>query len=125
MTHPGPLRYITYSFGRALPADMRDWVRNDLTGDHAIARHMFRAMVPFLPVFVAIGLLLPGSVALRIAAVALAVILALIYSFAFMDLNRQRRLEKHGLPANSENARQARRRELSREAYERTYRHHE
>jgi hypothetical protein len=101
---------------------MRDWVRSDLAGEHAVARHLVRSMVPFLPVFAGIALLLPGSAMLRIAAVLLAVFLGLIYAFAFMDLNRRRRLAQHGLPEDLENARQARRREQSRAAYEQTYR---
>jgi hypothetical protein len=123
MTRPGPLRYIAYSFGRTLPDSMREWVRNDLTGEHAILRHLLRSMVPFLPVFVGIFVFLPGPVALRTGAVALGVILALIYSFAFMDLNRSRRLSQHGLPEGLESTRQARRREQARAAYERAYRH--
>jgi hypothetical protein len=122
MTRPNPLQYIAYSFGRKLPDSMRDWVRNDLTGDAALARHLFRAMVPFLPVFAA-ALLLPGPFVLRGASLLLAVILALIYAFAFMDMNRRRRLAQHGLPEDLEDARKARRHERSREQYERIYGH--
>jgi Flp pilus assembly protein TadB len=122
MNRPGALRYVAYSFGRKLPDGMRDWVRNDLTGEHALARHLFRSMVPFLPVFVA-GLLVPGPLVLRVACVLLALILALIYSFAFMDMNRRRRLSQHGFPEDLENARKARRRNDSRQQYEQHYRH--
>jgi len=121
MNRPTPLQYVLYAFGRALPADLRDWVRNDLVGDHAVARHLFRAMVPFLPLFVA-GLLVPGPLALRAASVLLAVILGLIYAFAFMDMNRGRRLVQHGWPADLENPRKASHRADTRISYERLYR---
>jgi hypothetical protein len=121
MNRPSPLQYIAYSFGRKLPDEMREWVRNDLIGDHALTRHMFRSMMPFLPVFVA-GLLVPGPVVLRIACVLLGLILALIYSFAFMDMNRRRRLSLHGLPEDLQNERKVARREQSRARYEQTHR---
>jgi Flp pilus assembly protein TadB len=123
MTRPNLLQYIGYSFGRKLPDSMRDWVRNDLTGDAALARHLFRAMVPFLPVFAAVVLLLPGPFVLRGASLLLALILALIYAFAFRDMNRRRRLAQHGLPVDLEDAPTARRRERSREQYRRLYGH--
>ncbi len=63
-TRPNPIQWIGYTLGRRLPDSMRDWVRNDLTGNHATARHMIRGMVPFLPLFTAF-LLLPGAVRLR------------------------------------------------------------
>ena len=101
---------------------MRDWVRNDLTGDHAVVRHLVRSMEPFQPIFAA-GLVVPGALALRSACVLLAVILALIYSFAFMDMNRRRRLSQHGFPEDLENENKVRRRNSSRRTYERLYRH--
>jgi hypothetical protein len=122
MIRPGPLAYIAYSFGRPLPASMREWVRNDLTGRAAIPRHLFRSMVPFVPVFGAAAVLPPGPLALRAACVLLALILALIYAFAFMDMNRRRRLVQHGLPEDLENVQTRKRRESTRERYERTYR---
>jgi hypothetical protein len=121
-TAPGPLRYISYSFGRKLPESMQDWVRNDLTGEAAIPRHLFRSMVPLLPIFTA-ALFLPGPPVVRTSTILLAVLLALIYSFAFMDMNRRRRLSQHGLPEDLESVRKARRRQRSREEYERLYPH--
>jgi hypothetical protein len=118
---PGPLRYIGYTFGRKLPDSMREWVRNDLTGEAALPRHLFRSMVPFIPVFAAALLLPPGPLVLRGACVLLALILALIYSFAFMDMNRRRRLTQHGFSGDLETARQARRRNRSRAEYERLH----
>ncbi len=39
-SRPTAVQYIAYSYGRILPASMRDWVRNDLAGKGATARTM-------------------------------------------------------------------------------------
>ncbi|CAM5293578.1 hypothetical protein MAUB1S_04644 [Mycolicibacterium aubagnense] len=33
---------ITYAYGRRLPDHLQDWVREDLTGEGAVRRHMIR-----------------------------------------------------------------------------------
>ncbi len=95
---PNPIQWIGYTLGRRLPDSMREWVRNDLTGNHATTRHMIRGMVPFLPLFTAF-LLLPGAVWLRGSTALLALLLALFYCAVYMPVNRSRRLTQHGLPA--------------------------
>ncbi|QNG18938.1 DUF5313 domain-containing protein [Rhodococcus triatomae] len=117
---PGPLQWLGYAFGRTLPDSQRDWVRNDLVGNHAVARHLVRSMAPFVPVFAAFALF-PGPVALRASMVLLGVLLALFYSVAYMAQNRARRLERHGLPADLENPKAARRHENERRTYERRH----
>lgn len=119
---PGPLRWIGYAFGRRLPDSMRDWVRDDLTGDYAGARHVVRGIVPFTPLFAAF-LLFPGELWLRGAMVLLALLLAMFYTVAFMPMNRAHRLAKHGLPVDLENPRRARLRELERARYVARYPH--
>ncbi|MFR9751732.1 DUF5313 family protein [Nocardia sp. 004] len=114
---PNPIQWIGYVFGRRLPDSMLDWVRNDLTGRYAAARHVLRGVVPFLPVFVVI-LLLPGELWLRTAAATLVLLLLLFYTVAFMPMNRAHRLIKHGLPADLENPRRAQRRARERAIYE-------
>ena len=32
MNRPNPAQYVGYVFGRRLPDQLRDWVRNDLAG---------------------------------------------------------------------------------------------
>ncbi len=104
-TRPGPVRWTAYAFGRPLPASMREWVRNDLVGDHAVLRHMIRSQIPFLPPVYAAFMLLPGPIWLRVSTVGLGVMLSLFFSVAYMAHNRMRRLEKNGLPGNLENER--------------------
>ncbi|MFC8532192.1 DUF5313 family protein [Nocardia sp. NPDC057227] len=119
---PGPIRWIGYAFGRRLPDSMRDWVRRDLTGDHAAARHVLRGMVPFTPLFAAF-LLFPGELWLRGSMVLLALLLALFYTVAFMPMNRAHRLAKHGFPQDLRNPAQARRADADRARYAARYGH--
>jgi len=79
MTRTGPLRYIANSVGPPLPENIRDQVRNDLTGSAATPGHLIRSMIAFLPVYAGVALLLSPLV-LRAAALVLAVLLALVDS---------------------------------------------
>ena len=66
MNRPKPIQYLGYVFGRRLPDEYREWVRNDLAGPGAIRRHMIRwAIPPFL--MLAPFWLLPASFALLVA----------------------------------------------------------
>ena len=68
-----------------------DQIRNDPTGSAATAGHRGRSMLAFLAVYAGFALLLPGSPAFRGAALALAVVLGLVDSFAFIAMTTQRR----------------------------------
>ncbi|MEH3153800.1 MAG: DUF5313 family protein [Gordonia paraffinivorans] len=118
---PSSLQWIGYAFGRRLPEDLRDWVRDDLTGRNAYVRHLVRGMVPFVPIFV-IFMLFPGPWWLRAQMVALGLVLGLIYSAAYMKQNRAHRLEKHGLDPDLKPARQQAEDDRARSEYERLYR---
>jgi hypothetical protein len=62
--------------------------RNDLTGSSsATPGHLMRSMIAFLAVYAGVALLLPGALALRGAALVLAVLLALVDSLAFIAMN--------------------------------------
>ena len=76
---------------RPLPESLRDRIRNDLNSSAATPGHLMRSMLAFLAVYAGVALLLPGSPAFRAAALVLAVVLALIDSFAFIAMNAQRR----------------------------------
>ncbi|EFV13699.1 DUF5313 family protein [Segniliparus rugosus] len=116
-TKPNFFQWMAYAHGRKLPDSMQEWVKNDLTGDWAGPRHLWRSMVPFLPIFALILVLVPGQLWLRGAMVLLMVILALIFSGAYMKQNKVSRLIKHGLPADLENPKKVRAREESRARY--------
>ncbi|WP_405490994.1 DUF5313 family protein [Nocardia sp. NBC_00511] len=122
MKRPNPVQWLGYTLGQTMPEDLRDWVRNDLTGTWAVPRHIVRQLVPMLPIF-ALALLLPGELWLRLAVILLGLLLALFYIVAYMPMNREHRLRKHGLPADLENPARASRRAAERAAYEARYPH--
>ncbi|WP_440712491.1 DUF5313 family protein [Gordonia sp. FQ] len=97
-SRPNPVQWIGYVYGAKLPDSKRDWVANDLMGPHAVARHLFRSQVSFLPLYLMMFFAFPtGPIWVRALMVLLAVCLALIFSGSYMDQNRVRRLQKHGL----------------------------
>jgi len=120
MTRPGRLRYIANGVGRPLPESIGDRIRNDLTGSAATPGHLMRSMLAFLAVYAGVALLLPGSPAIRAAALVLAVFLALVDSFAFIAMNTQRRPAQRYRAEDLGNACSARRHEHEREQYERS-----
>jgi hypothetical protein len=120
MTRPGRLRYIVNGVGRPLPENICDRIRDDLTGSAATPGHLMRSMLAFLAVYAGVALLLPGSPAIRAAALVLAVVLVLVDSFAFIAMNTQRRPAQRYRAEDLGNAHSARRHEHEREQYERT-----
>jgi hypothetical protein len=108
MTRPGRLRYIANDVGRPLPESIGDQIRNDLTGSAATPGHLMRSMLAFLAVYAGVALLLAGSPAIRAASLVLAVVLALVDSFAFIAMNTQRRPAQRYRAEDLENARSAR-----------------
>lgn len=121
---PNPVQWFMYSvFGRPLPPSMQQWVRRDLVGPRAVPRHLLRGLLPFTPIFVAFLVLFPGELWLRAAMVLLSVLLALFYTLAFMDLNRARRLELHGLPPDLKSDRKQEMLDGERATYLRLYPH--
>lgn len=117
MKRPNIIAWIGYAFGRRLGDEYTPWVLKDLTGDHAFARHLFRGMVPFVPIFV-VFMAFPGPWWLRAEMVALGLSLALIYSAAYMAQNRRHRLERHGLDPDLRPARAQQEKDDDRARYE-------
>ena len=120
MTRPGSLRYIANGVDRPLPESIRDRIRNDLTSSAATPGHLVRSMLAFLAVYAGVALLLPGSPAIRAAALVLAAVWALVDSFAFIAMNTQRRPAQRYRAEDQGNARSGRRHEHAREQYERS-----
>jgi len=121
VTRPNPLQWIAYAFGAKLPETMNDWIREDITGDHYVVRHLLRQQVPFIPLYVAF-LLFPGPLWLRASMVLLGVSLAVFYSVGYMHQNRARRLQKNGLPMDLDNDKRRAAREAEINAYARLWR---
>jgi hypothetical protein len=99
MKKPGPLKYLTYSYGRRLPDEYRDWVRNDLAGKGAIRRHMIRmAIPPFL--VLAPFWLLPASLYVHMEMTVPIYTWALLMALALNKVWRRHRLAQHGFDPN-------------------------
>jgi hypothetical protein len=96
---PTPWQWLGYCFGRALPDSMRSWVLNDLTGRHAVPRHVVRSLVPWLP-FIVGAWFVPGEWWIGGAVSALIAGLALQFAFYLMPMSRRGKLAQHGLPYN-------------------------
>jgi hypothetical protein len=120
MTRLGRRRYIANGIGRPLPESIGDQIRNDLTGSAATQGHLIRSMLAFLAVYAGVAVLLPGSPGIRAAALVLAVVLALVDSFAFKAMNTQRRPAQRYRAEGLGSAHSARRHEHEREQYERS-----
>lgn len=99
MTRPGPLQYIGYSYGRQLPDDLREWVRNDLAGKGAIRRHMIRMAIPPLLVLAPFWLL-PASLYVHMEMTVPIYVWALLMALALNKVWRRHRLAQHRLDAN-------------------------
>ena len=98
-TRPGPLRWVWYALGGGLPPRYREWVLHDVTARTWWARQVARALlVQALPVAVVVGLLIPGSLAIRLMAVLGGVFVAMIYVVAFLDEAVEHRAMKAGYP---------------------------
>jgi len=99
MNRPSPLQYIGYSFGRRLPADLNEWVRNDLAGVGAVRRTVVRAAIPPLLVLAPFWLL-PASLYVHLEMTAPIYIWALLMSLALNKVWRRYRLAQHNLDPN-------------------------
>jgi len=96
---PPALQYVGYVFGRRLPDEYRDWVRNDLAGEGAVLRHMLRYAVPPLVVLAPFWLL-PASLYVHLEMTAPIYIWALLITLALNKVWRRHRLAQHGLDPN-------------------------
>lgn len=99
MKRPKPLQYVGYVFGRRLPGDLRDWVRNDLAGPGAVWRHMVRFAIPPLLILGPFWLL-PASLYVHLEMTAPIYIWSLLITLALNKVWRRHRLAQHGLDPN-------------------------
>jgi hypothetical protein len=93
---PNALEYITYSYGRVLPASMRDWVRNDLTGKGATTRTMIRVTIPALLVLAPFWLI-PTTWDVHASMTLPIFIPFVLFAHALNKVWRRHRLLQHGL----------------------------
>ncbi len=118
---PGPLRWFWYALGGGLPPRYRDWVLHDVTARTWWLRQIVRALVQALPVGLAVGLLIPGSVVIRVLAVLGGVAVAMIYVVAFLEEAVEHRAIKAGFPRGHAKAVREAARQPERDAAARRY----
>ena len=96
MNRPNPAQYVGYVFGRRLPDQLHNWVRNDLAGKGAVRRHMLRYAIPPL-LLLAPFWLLPASLYVHLEMTAPIYIWSLLMALALNKVWRRHRLAQHGL----------------------------
>jgi hypothetical protein len=98
MIRPNPLQWIRYTFGGMLRPINRGWVLHDIACRTRWLRQAVRAVVqvavPAVVVWAVLSGLGFGLVAL--GGIACGVLLAVLYSLAYIDQSAERRLVKHG-----------------------------
>jgi hypothetical protein len=95
-SRPNALQYVGYCYGRALPASMRDWVRNDLAGNGATIRTMIRAIIPAVLVLAPFWLI-PTTLYLHASMTLPIFIPFVLFTHALNKVWRRHRLAQHGL----------------------------
>ena len=95
---PNPLQWVWYALGGGLPRELSPWVLADTTGRTWIWRHLARAVVQVLPLVVLCLVVVPVPLAYRVSAAAGGLVLAVIFSIAFMTETIEHRATKAGYP---------------------------
>lgn len=119
---PGLLQRVAYSYGKVLPAEYDDWVREDLTGSGAQWRTLLRVSIPAILVVAPLWLI-PAGVAMHLAMSALLLIPFVYFTHALDKIWRAHRLRQHGLDPELVNEKARRREALIRDEYQRRYGH--
>ncbi|KAA9150715.1 hypothetical protein FPZ12_040535 [Amycolatopsis acidicola] len=96
-TRPNPVQWLWYALGGRLPERCREWVLHDTTSRTWVWRHAARSTVLLAPLM-AVWLLLPAPIGLRLALVLMAALVGYFYSFVYMEEAAENRLAKHGYP---------------------------
>ena len=96
---PNMWQYLTYCYGRRLPASMNRWVAEDLAGEGAVRRHMIRYAIPPLLILAPLWLI-PAPIYMRLEMTAPIYIWALLMALALNKVWRRHRLARHGLDPN-------------------------
>ena len=117
---PNAIQYLRYCIGRPLPASMRDWVRNDLTGPGATTRMIMRAVVP-TTLILAPFWLLPTDFMTHLSMTFPIWFMVILFAHALNKVWRTHMLRMHGLDPDLVNARKRHRDAHIHRAYEERY----
>jgi hypothetical protein len=100
-SRPTVPQWIWYAYGGRLPRRLAPWVLHDTTTRTWVLRHLARAVVqlaPFLAVCLAV---IPVPFGYRASAAAGGLLLALMFSVAYMTETTEHRVAKAGFPAGT------------------------
>jgi hypothetical protein len=101
---PGPLRWLWYALGGRLPRRFSPWVLHDTSTRTWVLRHVARTMVQLAVPIALLLVFVPGEFWIRGMAAFGGVLLALIYSIAYMTEFLENRVVKAGYPVGSAQA---------------------
>lgn len=93
---PGPLRWIRYAYGAALPPRYRTWVLHDVTAPTWVLRHLVRGLVQFLPFAIVLLLVIPVDKGILGIGIGMGALIGLLFSTAFVDNAAESRAMKAG-----------------------------
>jgi hypothetical protein len=96
LRRPNPLQWIWYAFGGRLPRDLSPWVLHDTTTRTWALRHLARAVVQVLPLIVICLVAVPVPFGYRVSAAGGGLLLALLFSFAYVTETTEHRVAKAG-----------------------------
>lgn len=119
---PGLLQRIAYAYGKVLPQEFDDWVREDLAGKGAQLRTVIRVSIPAILVVAPLWLI-PAGIGMHLAMSSLLLLPFLYFTHALDKIWRSHRLRQHGLDPELVNEKARRRDESMREEYKRRYGH--
>jgi hypothetical protein len=100
-SRPTVLQWIWYAYGGGLPRELAPWVLHDTTTRTWVLRHLARAVVQLTP-FIAVCLAaIPVQFGYRLSAAAGGLLLALMFSVAYMTETTEHRVAKAGFEAGT------------------------
>ncbi len=118
---PNALQYIAYCYGKVLPPEMDDWVREDLSGKGARLRTLVRVSIPAVLVVAPLWLI-PAGVGMHLAMSTLLLLPFVYFAHALDKVWRAHRLRQHGLDPDLVDELARRRDAHIREDYQRRHR---
>lgn len=116
------MQYIAYCYGKVLPSEMDDWVREDLAGKGARLRNLLRVSVPAILVVAPLWLI-PASVGMHLAMSTLLLLPFIYFAHALDKVWRAHRLRQHGLDPDLVDERDRQRDAQIRADYQRRHGH--
>jgi len=93
---PGPLRWLWYAMGGALPDRFSGWVLHDTTTRTWALRHVLRSMVQLAVPIALVLVLVPGEFWIRGMAALGGIFLGLFFSLAYMPETTENRVKRAG-----------------------------